>query len=185
MAEEILRFADPGAFRAWLQNNHSRRESVWLEFRKGKDGTFSHHQALEEALGYGWIDSLIKRVDHEWYRVKFTQRRRGSNWSQRNKRLVEKLMAHQRMAPPGLEKVREAKASGEWDSRPRALPAARIADLERQLAAIPGAAQRFATATPARRKLLARYYFAAKRAETRDRRLARIADSLETGKPIM
>lgn len=185
MTEEILCFAHREAFRAWLQDSHAQEESVWLEFRKGAARTFTHNQALEEALCYGWIDSIIKKVDEDWYRVKFSRRRPGSNWSQRNKRIADELIRAGRIAPPGLEMIRAAKESGEWDKQPEAFPAERIMELERELAAVSGAGDRFRAATPARRKLLARYYFAAKSEPARSRRLVRIADSLRTGKPIM
>lgn len=185
MTLDVLRFPDREAFRSWLAENHRGRESVWLEFRKGRGAVFTHPQALEEGLCFGWIDSIIQRVDDEWYRVKFTQRRAGSRWSERNKGLADKLMAAGRMAPPGLEKIREARQSGEWARRPAAFPEARITDLERALSALPGAAELFRKAAPARRNLLARFYFDAKKEDTRARRLARIADSLKTGKAIM
>lgn len=185
MTEKILRFSEREAFRAWLQDNHAQEESVWLEFLKGAARTFTHNQALEEALCYGWIDSIIKKVDEDWYRVKFSRRRPGSSWSQRNKRIADELICAGRMAPPGLEMIRAAKESGEWDKQPEAFSTERVMELERELATVPGARDRFRTATPARRKLLARYYFAAKSEQARARRLARIADSLRTGKPIM
>jgi len=182
---EVLRFPNREAFRAWLTQNHQSRESVWLEFRKGQGAAFTHLQALEEGLCFGWIDSLIKRVDSEWYRVKFTQRRAGSHWSQRNKKLAEELIAVGRMAAPGMEKIRAARQSGEWDRTPESLPVEAVGELEARLADHAGAADLFRAATPAQRTLLTRYYISAKKEDTRARRLARIADSLKTGKAIM
>lgn len=114
---EQLRFSDRKAWKDWLSKNHSRVELAWLVFRKkgqGKD-TFDYESALEEALCYGWIDSLVRGIDESEYMRKFTPRKNSSVWSESNKRRVEKLMAAGRMAEPGMEKIRAARKNGQWE----------------------------------------------------------------------
>jgi uncharacterized protein YdeI (YjbR/CyaY-like superfamily) len=75
MAEQLI-FSDRAAFRAWLKKNHGRTEGLWLVFGKNDTvKTLTAEQALEEALCFGWIDGLIKRVDEKQY-IKFFSPRR-------------------------------------------------------------------------------------------------------------
>jgi len=185
MKLEVLRFTDRGAFRRWLEENHTRRESVWLEFFKGPTAAFKHTEALEEALCFGWIDSLIRRVDERIYRVKFSNRRESSRWSERNKRIVAELIRDGRMVPPGLKKVNAARESGEWDRQPAKIHPEQVELLAGILKRFPAAYEKFNRASPSARKLFAGYYFSAKKEQTRERRLMRIVSSLETSQPIM
>jgi uncharacterized protein YdeI (YjbR/CyaY-like superfamily) len=115
--EEQLLFPDKEAFRLWLGQNHNTHKGFWMVLGKGGDlKTISSAEALEEALCFGWIDSLIKRVDHTRYLKKFTPRRKDSVWSLFNKRLVEMLIADGRMTEFGLKAIEAGKKSGAWDN---------------------------------------------------------------------
>lgn len=185
MTESVLVFQDRHRFRQWLEIHHTQRESVWLELLKGRKGVMTHREALEEALCFGWIDSLVKRLDEEKYRVKFSPRRDRSKWSLRNKQLAENLIREGRMARPGFARIAEAKKSGEWDKKPAEVSPGQVELLAGKLERFPQAAETFSQSSTAVRKLMTRYYFDAKREATRAHRLERIADSLITGKPIM
>lgn len=80
---------------------------MWLVFFKGKNAVpgVSYEEAVEEALCFGWIDSVIQRIDDKRYARKFTPRREGSNWSATNKRLAAKLIREGRMTEAGLQKL--------------------------------------------------------------------------------
>lgn len=99
-----LRTEDRDAWRRWLAKNHKSTEEIWLLlYKKGaKKPSVSYDEAVEEALCYGWIDSMIRRVDEESYVQKFSRRKKGSKWSASNIARMEKLIERGKVAEPGL-----------------------------------------------------------------------------------
>lgn len=93
----------PGDFARWLARN-PRASEVWLVFYKKTSGrqTVAYKHALQEALGYGWIDSRVKSIDAEQFTVRFTPRKPGSPWSKRNLRLAEALLRSGKMTKAGI-----------------------------------------------------------------------------------
>jgi uncharacterized protein YdeI (YjbR/CyaY-like superfamily) len=116
-----LHFTTADEWRAWLQANHATEKDVWLTFYKKHSATSSitFEEATDEALSFGWIDSSMKRIDDEKYVLRYTPRRKGSNWSERNKKRVAELIEQGRMTEAGLAKIEEAKQSGKWDESNR------------------------------------------------------------------
>ena len=111
-----LPFTSRDDWRAWLEENHATATEAWLihyEKHTGKPG-LSLNEAVEEALCFGWIDGVLKPIDEEKFALRYSPRKKGSVWSETNKRRVAKLIKQGRMIEAGLAKVREAKASGEW-----------------------------------------------------------------------
>jgi uncharacterized protein YdeI (YjbR/CyaY-like superfamily) len=104
-------------WRAWLQANHGSEKEAWLVLvRKGSTTPcVTLDEATEEAVCFGWIDSIMRRIDDERRVLRFTPRRKGSGWSASNKKRVEKLIAAGRMTEAGLAKVDEAKRNGAWE----------------------------------------------------------------------
>ncbi len=101
----------------------ARAKSGWSTTRPAPaKPTISYQDSLEEALCFGWVDSLIQKIDEEKYARKFTPRKAGSKWSELNKHLVAKLIQEGRMTEAGLAKVdfplAEAPASAAKTSRP-------------------------------------------------------------------
>src|SRR5919198_457561 len=94
-------------WRAWLTKHYESETEVWLIFYKKHTGRprISYDHAVEEALCFGWIDSIVKRMDDEAFAQKFTPRRDSSRWSALNKRRVRTLMREGRMTEAGLAKV--------------------------------------------------------------------------------
>jgi uncharacterized protein YdeI (YjbR/CyaY-like superfamily) len=118
MASELpeLTLPDGAAWRAWLDEHHGEPDGVWLvTAKKGTPGV-SRDEALEEALAYGWIDGQARSKDEATYLQRYTPRRRGSAWSQRNVKIVERLTAEGRMHPAGIAEVERAKQDGRWDA---------------------------------------------------------------------
>ncbi|MCP4897931.1 MAG: hypothetical protein GY906_13245 [bacterium] len=101
-----LHFGDRASWRAWLEENSESMRELWLVFYKKHTGvpTISYDAAVEEALCFGWIDSLIKRLDEDRFVRKFTPRSNKSKWSELNLRRVAKLKAAGLMKPAGLAK---------------------------------------------------------------------------------
>ena len=95
------------SFRDWLGENHDKSPGIWMIFYKKhlNNECITYHEALEEALCFGWIDSIIKKVDNESYVRKFTPRTNTSKWSDLNKRIVLSLMEKGKMTEAGLKKI--------------------------------------------------------------------------------
>jgi uncharacterized protein YdeI (YjbR/CyaY-like superfamily) len=102
--------------RAWLENNHARSEGIWLvTFKKQvPDRHVSWDEVVEEALCFGWIDSLPRKLDTDRSILLLSPRRPRSPWSRLNKQRVEKLLAANRVMPPGLAAIERAKQDGSW-----------------------------------------------------------------------
>ena len=98
---------DRAAWREWLAEHGEQEREVWLVHYKAGTGRtgISYNDSLEEALCFGWVDSLIQKIDDQKYARKFTPRRAGSRWSELNKHLVAKLVREGRMTEAGLAKV--------------------------------------------------------------------------------
>ena len=179
-----LIFKNRNVFRVWLQKNHQRTSGLWLVFGKNdKLKTLTADEALEEALCFGWIDGLIKRVDEIKYIKFFSPRQARSKWSERNKTIAEKLMISGRMAPPGLEAVKRAKQQGLWEVA--VVVKGNVKQFNELIAPYREAAANFQKMPPSVQKLYAGYYFDAKQDATRQRRLAKIVSFVEQNKKPM
>ena len=102
------------AWRSWLQKNHTDVEEVWVVFYKKGTGhpTISYNDAVEEALCFGWIDGIKKRVDSARYMHRFTPRKLNSTWSKSNKERVARLIEAGLMTPAGQRLIDHAKQGG-------------------------------------------------------------------------
>ncbi len=107
---------DRKAWRRWLQKNHVKEPGIWLIYYKKASGKARvlWEEAVEEALCFGWIDSIAKPIDEEKYMQKFTPRKTKSVWSAINKKKVELLIQQNLMMPAGLEIIEIAKNNGSW-----------------------------------------------------------------------
>lgn len=118
---ENISFTNRESFRDWLESNHDKSSGIWMIFYKKhtEKGWITYKEALEEALCFGWIDSIVKKVDSESYVRKFTPRTNISNWSDVNKNLVIKLIKNGKMTDAGLRKIDIYLKTGkvEWDTK--------------------------------------------------------------------
>ena len=114
--DELLQFKNRDEWRAWLAENHSRSKGAWLVISKkhARKAGLSYEEAVEEALCFGWIDSIVKKRDAETFQQWFAPRRENSIWSVSNKRRAEKLIAEGKMTHAGMEKIEAAKRNGSW-----------------------------------------------------------------------
>jgi len=107
------------SFRNWLEQNHNRSLGIWMIFYKNHVNIdcIEYSEALEEALCFGWIDSIIKKVDEDQYLRKFTPRTNISKWSDLNKKLVLLLINKDKMTEAGLRKIDVYLKTGkvDWD----------------------------------------------------------------------
>ena len=167
-------FKTRAAWRAWLAANHDRKNEIWLIFfRKatGKKG-IAYEEALKEALCYGWIDSILRKIDDERREIRFSPRKEKSIWSARNKATVERLTAEGRMTEFGSAKVEAAKRNGSWtsldsiDIRLEVPP-----DLLDALDNKAGLREKFEALSKTRKKQYSFWVGSAKRPETRKKRV--------------
>ena len=184
---EQLTFKNQKAFHNWLLKNHARRESLWLVFGKNDAlKTLTSEEALEEALCFGWIDGLIKRVDETRYVKFFSPRRAKSKWSERNRKIAERLMQCGRMTASGMQAIEKARQDGAWDNPRR--PICTPEDIKRfaqLIIAYPQAVGNFQKLSQPAKKLFAGFYKDAKQEETRQRRLEKLIVLLEQNKRPM
>lgn len=100
--QERIHIHDRKVWRKWIEKNHARESGVWLVFHKKKTGkpSLAYEDAVEEALCFGRIDSLVKRVDDGSYVQKITPRKATSTWSASNKKRARKMISQGRMTRP-------------------------------------------------------------------------------------
>jgi uncharacterized protein YdeI (YjbR/CyaY-like superfamily) len=112
-----LYFKNREDWRNWLEQNHLKSEGIWMVYFKKhtKKESIIYNEGVEEALCFGWIDSIIKSIDNERYKQKYTPRRKNSVWSVVNKKRVEKMIKEGKMTEAGLKLVEDAKKNGRWD----------------------------------------------------------------------
>lgn len=185
MTELLCRTAKE--WRAWLARHHDAESEVWLVFLKsaGADQELDYESAVREGLCYGWIDSIIKRLDDTRHARKFTPRQPTSNWSATNIRRVEELIAAGRMAKPGLAVVEEAKKAGRFAAQERPpLPTHVHPEFARALDAAPKARAHFEALAPTHRKPFLLWINTARRDETRQRRIAEAIELLKKGEKL-
>ena len=105
------------AWRQWLEKNHADSPGIWMIYYKKGSGKSRvvYGEAVEEALCFGWIDSLARKFDDQRAMQKFTPRKPKSAWSQLNKTRIDKLIKEGLMTAAGLAKIEEAKKNGSWD----------------------------------------------------------------------
>ena len=166
-------------WREWLLRNHASEQEIWLVFHKAHTGAprLPYEDAVEEAICFGWIDSIVKRLDDETYVQKFTPRNKKSEWSEPNKKRARKMIRQGRMAEPGLVKVKEAKADGRWGKvKFREAPARIPLDLRKALIADAKAREIFDGYPPSYKKQLIGWIMSARKDETRQRRIGEVLE---------
>jgi uncharacterized protein YdeI (YjbR/CyaY-like superfamily) len=110
--------ADRAAWRAWLAQHAAGSTGVWLVYDKGPGRRLSYDDIVEEALCFGWVDSLPRALDATHAMIYVAPRKPRSSWSRVNKARVERLIAAGAMTPAGLAVVAAARASGRWSAFP-------------------------------------------------------------------
>ena len=168
-----VEIADRPGWRSWLRAHHSNEMGAWLVFHRKDSGlpSISYDDALEEALAYGWIDSVIKKIDDRSYVRKFTPRQPWSIWSTSNIQRLERLKKEGRMTKWGLEAF--AKRTDETsllEKFNRKMPST-PSDFEDALMKNKDAWANFQRFAPSHRKRYLIWISGAKRPETRKKRI--------------
>ncbi|MDX6612076.1 MAG: hypothetical protein QOD75_1262 [Blastocatellia bacterium] len=179
---KITYFPAPADFRKWLQKHHATRDELWVGYHKKGSGTpsLTWPESVDEALCFGWIDGIRKRVDEDRYTIRFTPRRRGSIWSAVNIKRAGELKAQGLMQAAGLEAFQDRRefksAIYSYEQRSATLPEPYLSQMKKKKRAWAF----FSTQPPGYQKMMSWWVVSAKKEETRLQRLEKlIAHSLE------
>jgi len=168
-------------WRTWLGRHHASSPGVWLVFYKNRTGIESipYEDAVREALCFGWIDSLIKRLDDNRYARKITPRQPTSKWSAINRKRWTEVKASGRLTPAGLA---AAPTGNTYAPRPA------IPDLPDYIAAAfktnPKAWKYFQELAPGYRRHFVAWIHTAQRTETREKRIRESIALLAVGQKL-
>jgi len=180
-------FRTAADLRAWLKKNHATATELWVGFYTKDSGkpSITWPESVDQALCFGWIDGIRKRVDEISYQIRFTPRRRGSIWSATNIKRAKELVRQKQMRPIGLKafaaRIQNKSGIYSYEQRSTELrqPYARL--LKKNKAAW----NFFQTQPPAYRKMIGWWIISAKREETRMARLAKLISESAKGKRLL
>ena len=179
-------FAAPAAFRRWLEKNHEKAAELLVGFYKKDSGkpSITWPESVDQALCFGWIDGIRRRIDDVSYSIRFTPRRRGSIWSAVNIRRATELSKQGLMSPAGLRafEARDEKKSAiySYENRPRAL----APEYEKRFRANKKAWEYWTAQPPGYRRLITYWVMEAKKDETRERRIATLIADCAAGRRV-
>ena len=178
-------FATPAEFRDWLEVHHADAPELLVGYYKKGSGraSMTWPESVDEALCFGWIDGIRRRIDDERYSIRFTPRRARSVWSAVNIRRAGELIAEGRMTPAGLaafearDEERSAIYSYEQRHRAKLEP-----EQEARLRADPAVWEWFQARPPSWQRAAVYWVTSAKKPETRERRLAKLIEDAAAGR---
>ena len=170
---------DRNAWRRWLEQHAPHKSEIWLVLNKRhlEAPSVTLGEAVEEALCFGWIDGILKRIDDRQHAVRFSPRRKGSRWSKRNRNRVERMIQAGKMTEAGMALVEHARQTGEWDElrgslKDRPMPE----ELDQALKEDPEARSWFEALAPSHKRQFLGWIHQAKREDTRQRRIATVLE---------
>lgn len=169
-------------WRKWLEKNYETEKEVWLLFYKKHTGrpTIPYDDAVEEAICFGWIDSIVKRIDDEKYVRKFTPRKNNSKWSDSNRKRARKMIHEGKMTEAGLKKIDVSELSKSPKPRPKLV----IPSYVKDAFMTNDVWENFCSLAPTYRNHYIGWITAAKREETRKRRLEEAVELLAQNKKL-
>lgn len=165
-------------WRRWLQKNHQAKDSVWLVCFKNSANkpTISWAESVEEALCFGWIDSIRKTLDGESFTQFFSKRKPKSGWSKINKAKVELLIEKGLMAQAGHDSINRAKENGSWVILDEIEELSIPEDLEHAFESKTGSKDFFLSLSKSVKKAILQWVTLAKRPETRQKRIVELVE---------
>jgi uncharacterized protein YdeI (YjbR/CyaY-like superfamily) len=180
-------FATPADFRAWLERHHESHSELIVGFHKRGSGrpSITWPEAVDQALCFGWIDGVRRRIDDTSYSIRFTPRKARSTWSAVNIKRMKELVDEGLVAPAGLaafeRRTDDRTAIYSYEQR----RAAKLdPEQERRLRADERANAFFETQPPSYRRAAIHWVTSAKKPETRERRLAQLIECSAAGEPV-
>jgi uncharacterized protein YdeI (YjbR/CyaY-like superfamily) len=173
---------DRAAWRRWLEEHHAAEKDVWLVYYKGQaQPCITYEESVEEALCFGWVDSLIQKIDEDRYARKFTPRRPGSVWSETNKRRLARVIEQGRITPAGMAAVNFPLDSlpPTGGAKPASPPLEIPNWMETALRTSTTAWRNFSNLPPSHKKRYLAWLSSAKKEETRQKNLKKAIEMLE------
>jgi len=163
-------------WRKWLEKNHIKEKSVFLIIYRKKCEVPSvyYSEAVDEALCFGWIDSVPKKRDAISYYLLFSKRNPKSNWSRVNQIKVERLFKEDKITEAGQKMIDLAKATGTWTALDHVYDLKVPEDLLDRLAKNKKALKHFEAFSPSSKRGILEWIHSTKRPETRQKRLKEI-----------
>ena len=180
MSNEPTYFKNPAALKRWFSKNAASAEELVIGFMKTSTGTasMSWSQAVDEALCVGWIDGVRYRIDDERYKIRFTPRKIGSNWSAVNIKRVAELEAEGRMTPAGRAAFSKRTEARSKTASYEQVTAPELTDAEiRQFKSFPGALDFYRALPASYKKKVTWWVISAKQESTRGERLSRLVSA--------
>jgi uncharacterized protein YdeI (YjbR/CyaY-like superfamily) len=179
-------FADLAAWRRWLEEHHADAEEISVGFWKRGTGkpSLTWPESVDGALCFGWIDGVRHSIDERRYRIRFTPRRPGSNWSAINVRRIEELIAAGQVHEAGLAAYRARTAEKTAVYAYERAHAAFAPEEERALRANRAAWAHWEKRAPSYRRVATYWVTSAKKPETRARRMATLIADAAAGLPF-
>jgi len=184
---EILKFTSQSAWLDWLVQHHATSPGIFIQVAKAGSGhsSITCPEALDVALCYGWIDSLRRGIDAEWFLQKYTPRKSASIWSKINCDKVQCLIDQGLMQPAGFAAIDVARKNGRWDSAYDGQSKMVVPpDLQKELDQRPEAAAFFTKLKSQNRYAILLRLQTARKPETRLSRLEKFVGMLERGETI-
>jgi uncharacterized protein YdeI (YjbR/CyaY-like superfamily) len=168
-------------WRDWLSINHKSSKGVYLYFYKlsSEKESMRWEEAVREALCFGWIDSVVKKIDDEKRKQLFTPRKPKSGWSKLNKEHIKKLIENNQMHESGLQRIKIAQKDGSWSVSDDAENVIIRPDLKKEFDKNKIAFKNFQAFSKSSKKAYLHWLYSAKREETRKKRIIEIIDLCE------
>jgi uncharacterized protein YdeI (YjbR/CyaY-like superfamily) len=182
MSETTFAPSDVAQWRDWLTRHAQSEKEIWLvvEHKDSDAPSPRYHEAIEQALCFGWIDGLHRKHTDHSSRLRFTPRRPSSSWSAVNRERAERMSEQGLMTEQGQALIDLAKASGTWQVVPSDVSAVPD-DLRDALRSNDPAGKHFDAFPPSSRRLILEWIVTAKKPETRRRRIDRTVELAAVG----
>lgn len=178
--KDVLAPSSRAEWRRWLDEHAGRQDGLWVVYRNNASPIEGpvYDELVEEALCFGWIDSLTKRVDDDRRIQWYSPRRKGGIWSALNKQRIEKLTEAGLMAPSGQAAIDAAVADGSWSQYDDVDALIVPEDLEQAFSYSPAARQAYEDSSKSAKKQFLWQVYSAKRDDTRASRIRALIEEL-------
>jgi uncharacterized protein YdeI (YjbR/CyaY-like superfamily) len=180
-------FATPEEFRAWLAEHHETERELLVGFHKKGSGrpSITWPESVDQALCFGWIDGVRRRVDDDSYTIRFSPRKARSTWSAVNVKRMKELVEAELVAPAGVaafeRRADDRTAIYSYEQR----KAAQLEpEQEQRFKADERAWAFFEAQPPSYRRAATHWVTSAKREETRERRLTQLIEHSSAGRSV-
>lgn len=182
METKTITAYDRNDFRKWLEDNHNKEKKVGIILYKKHTGkpAPTHRKLLEDAICFGWVDTIIKRLDDNRYLRNFTRRNKNSKWSENTLGYAKKLIKEGKMTRDGLNFYKLGLQRPTHDEGIPKNPNMSL-ELKKALSNDKRAQENFDKLSPSKQKMLYRWLLSAKLPETREKRVETILKSTHSG----